>query len=165
MRLLLIAPVLAFLLLACQSAPPGVPEEAIEVTTLEAAVPEAEGGAVPEAEGGAVPEAEGGTVPAEVEVEIGPEIGPEEGLPEVEVVRTAGQVLCEASGGQWVAAGETGAFYCASQTRDAGKRCSKKTQCQGVCLARSGTCSPITPLYGCNDVLEKDGRQVTLCID
>ena len=157
MRLLLIAPVLAFLLLACQSAPPGVPEEAIEVTTLEAAVPEAEGGAVPEAEGGAVP--------AEVEAEIGPEIGPEEGLPEVEVVRTAGQVLCETSGGQWVAAGETGAFYCASQTRDAGKRCSKKTQCQGVCLARSGTCSPITPLYGCNDVLEKDGRQVTLCID
>ena len=81
------------------------------------------------------------------------------------VAKTAEQQLCEKSKGQWVSAGDTGAFYCASMTRDGGKQCRKKTECEGVCLARSGTCSPITPLYGCNDVLEKDGRMVTLCVN
>ena len=82
-----------------------------------------------------------------------------------EAPKTAGQVLCEKSKGQWVGAGETGAFYCASTTRDGGKRCTRKSQCRGECLARSGSCAPIMPLYGCNDVLDKDGRMVTLCID
>jgi hypothetical protein len=84
---------------------------------------------------------------------------------EPEAPKTAAQVLCEKSKGQWVAAGDSGAFYCASLTRDGGKQCRRQTQCQGQCLARSGTCSPITPLYGCNDVLDMDARMVTLCID
>ena len=145
MRRTLLAPLMsAFLLLACQIAAPGgagLTDGAIEVTTLQAAP------------GASTATPEAAEVIPDVEATL------------VEAVKTAEQVLCEASKGQWVAAGETGAFYCASQTRDAGKQCSKKTQCQGVCLARSGTCSPITPLYGCNDVLEKDGREVTLCID
>ena len=32
-------------------------------------------------------------------------------------------------------------------------------------LARSGTCAPITPMFGCNDILQDDGREVTLCLD
>ena len=79
--------------------------------------------------------------------------------------KTAEQVLCEKSKGLWASAGDTGANYCASMTRDGGKQCHKKTDCQGQCLARSGTCSPIAPLYGCNDIFEKDGRMVTLCIN
>ena len=79
--------------------------------------------------------------------------------------KSAEQVLCEKSKGQWASAGDTGANYCASLTRDGGKQCHKKTDCQGQCLARSGTCSPIAPLYGCNDIFEKDGRMVTLCIN
>lgn len=79
--------------------------------------------------------------------------------------KSPAQLLCEKSGGQWLVAGETGAYICVSPTRDGGKLCRKKSDCQGLCLARSGTCAPFTPLFGCNDVLEKDGRRVTLCID
>ena len=75
------------------------------------------------------------------------------------------QVLCEKSGGQWATAGDTLANLCVRRTKDAGKQCSKKTDCQGQCLARSQTCSPIDPMIGCNDVLEKDGRMVTLCLN
>lgn len=75
------------------------------------------------------------------------------------------QVLCERSGGQWATAGDTGANLCVRRTKDAGQHCSKKTDCQGQCLARSQTCSPIDPMIGCNDVLEKDGRMVTLCLN
>lgn len=75
------------------------------------------------------------------------------------------QILCEASGGLWSLAGKTGAYICVSPTRDGGKSCRKKTDCEGQCLARSGTCAPYSPLFGCNEVLEKDGRRVTLCID
>lgn len=79
--------------------------------------------------------------------------------------KSADQVLCEKTGGQWAVAGKSGAFSCVKPTRDGGKSCTKKGDCQGVCLARSGTCAPIMPLFGCNEILEKDGRRVTLCID
>lgn len=82
-----------------------------------------------------------------------------------EAAKSPEQVLCEKTGGQWAVAGLSGAFVCVTMTRDAGKVCRKKTDCEGLCLARSGTCAPIMPLFGCNDVLEKDGRRVTLCID
>jgi hypothetical protein len=75
------------------------------------------------------------------------------------------QMLCEKTGGQWALAGTTGANFCVKPTRDGGKLCRKKTDCEGLCLARSGTCAPFMPLFGCNEVLEKDGRRVTLCID
>jgi hypothetical protein len=165
MRRTLFAPLIsAFLLLACQTTAPGGPltSEAIAVTPLDAPVVSGAPGVAAAA------------LPATPHPKPRPEDAaaqastpdPEAVAPaEPETPKTAGQVLCEKSRGQWVGAGETGAFYCASLTRDGGKQCSKKTQCQGVCLARSGTCAPITPLYGCNDVLEKDGRQVTLCID
>ncbi len=57
---------------------------------------------------------------------------------EPEAPKTAEQVLCEKTGGQWGAAGDTGTFICQKKTRDAGKLCRKKGDCQGVCLARSG---------------------------
>ena len=75
------------------------------------------------------------------------------------------QVLCEKSGGQWATAGETGANLCVKRMKDAGKRCSQKGDCKGQCLARSQTCSPIDPMIGCNDILEGDGRRVTLCLN
>ncbi|MEO8242854.1 MAG: hypothetical protein ABI832_11100 [bacterium] len=85
--------------------------------------------------------------------------------PEPEAPKSAEQVLCEKTGGQWGAAGTTGTFICLKKTRDAGKVCNKKGDCQGVCLARSGTCAPYAPLYGCNDIFEADGRRVTLCLN
>lgn len=82
-----------------------------------------------------------------------------------EAPKSPQQLLCEKGGGIWTVAGETGAFLCVSPTRDGGKSCRKKTDCDGQCLARSGTCSPYDPLFGCNEVLDKDGRRMTLCLD
>ncbi len=81
-----------------------------------------------------------------------------------EAPRSPEQLLCEKTGGQWAVAGATGAYICVKPTRDGGKQCRKKADCEGLCLARSGSCAPFTPLFGCNEVLEKDGRRMTLCI-
>jgi hypothetical protein len=85
--------------------------------------------------------------------------------PEPEAPKSAEQLLCEKTGGQWAVAGKTGANLCVTPTRDGGKVCHKKGDCQGQCLARSGTCAPFSPLFGCNEILEKNGSRVTLCID
>jgi hypothetical protein len=166
----------AFLLLACQMAAPGgggqgLQDEAIAVTSLDRPSAEAGGAAsqAPAADTQRPKPKPGDLKPAEPDaatVEDTPEPADPAAEAEPEAPKTAEQMLCETSSGQWVAAGETGAYYCASRTRDgAAKQCTRKSQCQGECLARSRTCSPVIPLYGCNDVLDKDGRQVTLCLD
>lgn len=80
-------------------------------------------------------------------------------------VKTKAQVTCEKQGGNWDEAGKTGAKACFKRTRDAGKQCRKQSTCESVCLARSGTCAPVKPLFGCNDILQDDGTRVTLCVD
>lgn len=72
---------------------------------------------------------------------------------------------CLRQGGQWGVAGKSGARTCVRYTKDGGKMCTRQSQCEGVCLARSNTCAPVKPLFGCNDVLQDDGVAVTLCID
>lgn len=74
------------------------------------------------------------------------------------------QLACERKKGQW--AKVTGTVHtCIFTTKDAGKSCSRESQCEGACLARSGTCSPIKPLLGCNEILQDNGARVTLCIN
>lgn len=99
--------------------------------------------------------------PATVEGAKAPEEAPE--VPAA--LKTAGQIACEAKGGTWGGAGKSGAKTCILPTTDGGKTCRKQGDCDGLCLARSGTCSPIKPLFGCNEVLQADGQRVTLCID
>lgn len=72
---------------------------------------------------------------------------------------------CVRKGGIWQAIGRSGSMSCVKFTRDSGKVCSKASQCEGYCLARSGTCAPVTPMFGCNDILQDNGGRVTLCID
>lgn len=79
--------------------------------------------------------------------------------------KSASQLACEAKGGSWAVAGGSLARACIFRTRDAGKACRKQSDCEGLCLARSRSCAPVRPLFGCNDILQADGRQVTLCID
>jgi hypothetical protein len=59
----------------------------------------------------------------------------------------------------------SGLVTCIRQTGDAGRACTGASDCEGVCLARSGTCAPITPLYGCHEVLLSPGSRVTQCLD
>lgn len=75
------------------------------------------------------------------------------------------EIKCLKAGNAWASAGKSGAKACVKRTRDAGKACTKQTQCEGYCLARSRTCAPITPMFGCNDILQADGREATLCLD
>lgn len=75
------------------------------------------------------------------------------------------QLACERRGGTWASAGKEGVKACVRRTRDGGKSCTSGLQCQGDCLARSGTCSPITPLFGCNEILQDNGARVTMCIE
>jgi hypothetical protein len=58
-----------------------------------------------------------------------------------------------------------GLLACLRDTRDAGKQCSRQGDCEGQCLARSGTCAPVDPLFGCHEVLNPQGVRVTQCRD
>jgi hypothetical protein len=139
--------------------------EEIQTTTLDAAPEEnpAEGAASsapstqrPE------PRPEVAEPPATPDQDAAPEA---EATEEPEAPKSAEQTLCERSGGQWATVGESGAHSCIRPTRDGGESCTKQGDCQGMCLARSGTCAPFAPLFGCNDVLDKQGRRMTLCIE
>lgn len=81
------------------------------------------------------------------------------------VLKTEEQLACERRGGSWSPVPGSSARSCVYRTRDAGKACRARRDCEGECLARSRSCAPIRPLFGCNDILQADGRQVTLCID
>jgi hypothetical protein len=74
-------------------------------------------------------------------------------------------IACQRRGGVWSKIGEGNARACVKRTRDSGKQCEADRDCQGQCLARSGTCAPVDPLFGCNDVLQDDGRRMTLCLN
>ena len=75
------------------------------------------------------------------------------------------QLACEAANGVWGQSENQGGFLCQKRTRDGGQSCRKKEDCFGECLAPSQTCSPVIPLMGCNDVLDSQGRRMTLCLD
>lgn len=86
-------------------------------------------------------------------------------LPPVGEDRVAAQeIACIADGGRWGEAALPGVFVCYRPTRDAGKACSHDGDCQGFCLARSKTCAPVSPLFGCNEVLGASGRPSTVCV-
>ncbi|WP_226780481.1 hypothetical protein [Oceaniglobus trochenteri] len=75
------------------------------------------------------------------------------------------QAACTKRGGRWGQGGIGGRFVCYTDTRDAGKSCSAGSQCEGLCLARSQSCAPVTPLFGCNAVLTGGGAEATICVD
>lgn len=90
---------------------------------------------------------------------------PEEADPQPQATKSPSQIACEKKGNIWAKIGDSGANYCAKRTRDNGKQCNKASDCESVCLARSGTCAPFDPLLGCNEILQQDGSRVTLCIN
>lgn len=53
---------------------------------------------------------------------------------------------------------------CARPTPDAGQACTSSEQCTGFCLAETRSCSPVTPYFGCHELLE-NGEIVTICVD
>ena len=75
------------------------------------------------------------------------------------------ELACLKKGAAWRSTGAVGGEACFTQTRDAGKSCQRESDCDGYCLARSGTCAPFKPMFGCNEILQDNGVMVTLCID
>ena len=117
---------------------------------VDAAKPKPSQVAPAQVEPAAIPPAETATPPvAEPPARV---LGPEE-------------LACVKKGGQWSVAGKAGGMSCVHMMRDAGKSCHKKSDCEGDCLARSNTCAPVAPLFGCNEILQDNGVMVTLCID
>jgi len=72
---------------------------------------------------------------------------------------------CLDRGGRYAQGGLSGTFVCYEDTKDANKACTKSTQCEGYCLARSNTCTPIVPLIGCHEVLNSVGARSTVCLE
>lgn len=76
----------------------------------------------------------------------------------------AEQKQCEAEGGQYERAGMFG-MACIKKTNDAGKSCAKASDCEGVCLGETHSCSAVTPMFGCFKMIDENGRMEELCID
>lgn len=92
--------------------------------------------------------------------------GPETDFPEFGPgFERLAEEACTADGGTWRPGGAAGTMTCFRDTGEGTKGCAMASDCKGLCLARSRTCAPVTPLFGCNDVLGSDGRRSTLCID
>lgn len=96
---------------------------------------------------------------------------PEESGPDIDPLTEFGpgfaeaqMAQCEAQGGSFGSSGN-GAMVCFLQTGEGTKSCSSANDCSGACLARSRTCSPITPLIGCNEILTSEGIAVSQCIE
>ena len=76
------------------------------------------------------------------------------------------RAACEAAGGSFGRPpGGGDAQICFRTPGDANASCSRSSDCEGVCLARSRTCAPVIPLLGCNDVLTSTGAEATVCVD
>lgn len=84
--------------------------------------------------------------------------------PEPELIKSASQLACEKRMGRWSTTGN-GSQACVEYTKDGGKQCSAASQCSSQCLARSGTCAPYKPLFGCNEIFDEMGRRMTLCLE
>jgi hypothetical protein len=160
--------VLALLLTGCTLALPQakapvkanpITGDAVEVTTLTA--PPGVGQAV------AGKPSEGG--PGKGDTETGDPAKPLPAAPEPEVVEkpplSPEELACIKKGGTWSGAGASGAKTCVKLTRDGGKSCKREKDCEGYCLAKSKTCAPVTPMFGCNEIVQDNGMMVTLCID
>jgi len=75
------------------------------------------------------------------------------------------RAVCEQSGGRFSKGGLSGVFVCYQDTGEVNKSCSSSNDCKGYCLARSRTCAPVTPMFGCQEVLGKFGASSTLCLE
>jgi hypothetical protein len=172
----------AGLLAGCQPALSGKPPSGlapnavtggeIEVTALDALPGEAGAAAAPEATPAGVDTAAVQPAPTvEADPAADPAVETAEPAPKPDLtvepvtLKSEKQLACEKKKGRWARVGKGEGRACVYQTKDAGKRCERESQCDGVCLARSGTCSPFKPLYGCNEILQDNGARVTLCLD
>lgn len=83
-----------------------------------------------------------------------PEPGPDMGIPGGGCLEQGGTVVTGMAGPT-----------CAKPTPDAGKSCSRASDCSGFCLGETMTCSPVTPMFGCYEVVTETGQKASVCVD
>ena len=157
---------MALLLAACTLALPGGKSDRpspletgeIEVTKLDAAKADQ-----PATEPTATPDPPPEPGPKVPEATPAPKTPPAEAAPPAPLSPSA--LACKKNGGRYIKTGSGDLRACVKVTGEEGKSCTRETDCTGSCLARSGTCAPVKPLFGCNEILQADGRRVTLCLD
>jgi hypothetical protein len=193
MRRPALLPVVALILAACTLTSPGsgdtatgVPTEAIEITPLDGATAPTAAAGSPDAaadaadadadadestspatvpDDGAATDAAAAGTGAESDTEATESTGADIAEPPPAPALSPAAQACIKRGGKWVGTGSNGLMACVRITRDAGQSCRKEADCQGYCLARSRTCAPYTPLFGCNEVLGPGGERTTICLD
>ncbi|MEM0935570.1 MAG: hypothetical protein AAF646_05940 [Pseudomonadota bacterium] len=78
----------------------------------------------------------------------------------------AAEAACAEAGGTFgPPPGGGNVQICTRTPADANTPCSTALDCEGACLARSRTCSPIVPLLGCNDVILSNGVEANVCVN
>lgn len=143
--------------------------DAITATALDAPVP-SEGALTPAVATNATVQVPGADTPRPVPREaavtdmLASDLTDAETAPQTWPQVSPERALCEKSGGQWAENSGSSGWVCVRRTRDSDKFCRKKSDCQGECLARSNTCAAIAPLMGCDDILQSNGTEVTLCL-
>lgn len=85
--------------------------------------------------------------------------------PQGKPLTPAERAECVMKGGEVGRGGLLPDELCFLPQADAGKACEKESDCQGMCLADTRTCSPVTPMFGCFQFLDETGRTVGICID
>ncbi|AZQ66349.1 hypothetical protein EF888_03900 [Silicimonas algicola] len=90
---------------------------------------------------------------------------PAEGDSTIPDVMAGARTDCERAGGRWGLTSSKTSYVCYRAMPDANKTCRSADDCDGLCLARSRTCSPIEPFYGCHQVLSGSGLPQTMCIE
>lgn len=85
--------------------------------------------------------------------------------PETLNLSGAERAQCLAEGGTVGRGGLMPNEVCFRPTPDAGKSCMKASDCSGLCMADTMTCSKVTPQFGCFEMMNEDGQQVGLCVD
>jgi len=104
--------------------------------------------------------------PAPAAADPAAEILEPEPAPVVPPALTAAAAACAKIGGRYASRGTGSSSYaCFTTPRDAGKSCTKAGDCSSACLARSLSCAPLQPLFGCHEVLTDRGQRVTQCLD
>ena len=78
-----------------------------------------------------------------------------------QTMSAADQSQCRQSGGVVGPVGGIKDAVCRYPTPDAGKTCTKASDCSEYCAAETKTCAPLTGNYSPRNVLAEDGTMVT----
>lgn len=87
------------------------------------------------------------------------------GGPQGKTLTEAERADCLMRGGTTGTGGLFPDELCFMPMQDAGKSCTKAGDCDGICLAEAKTCSTVSPIFGCYDYLDEQGRIVGICVD